>query len=81
MGAEIAALTHLSTDTAQPTLALISDHGNDQTREIRFQWRLDQRQGELTVHCQATTLWRVDTCADLEQGPTESIVWHAMVNG
>ena len=79
--AEIAALTQLSTEARQPTLALISDHGDDQAREIRFQWRLDQWQGELTVHCQATTLWRVDTCADLAQGPTESTVWQAKVNG
>ncbi|KJD19184.1 sucrase ferredoxin [Vreelandella aquamarina] len=79
--AEIAALTQLSTEAGQPTLVLISDHGDDQTREIRFQWRLDQQQGELTVHCQATTLWRVDTCADLAQGPTESTVWQAKVNG
>ena len=79
--AEIAALTQLSTEARQPTLALISDHGDDQAREIRFQWRLDQWQGELTVHCQATTLRRVDTCADLAQGPTESTVWQAKVNG
>ena len=79
--AEIAALTQLSTDVAQPTLTLISDSGDDQTREIRWRWQLSQEQGELTVHCQATTLWRVDTCADLEQGPTESTVWHATVNG
>ncbi|AQU81537.1 MULTISPECIES: sucrase ferredoxin [unclassified Halomonas] len=73
--AELAALTHLSTDQHQPQLTLLDDSGSEQERLIRWQWQRGNAQGQLSMRCQATTIMRVDTCADLEQGPTERNVW------
>ncbi|MCD6004641.1 sucrase ferredoxin [Halomonas sp. IOP_6] len=78
--AELAALTHLSTqlstDQHQPQLTLLDDSGSEQERLIRWQWQRGNTQGQLSVRCQAITIMRIDTCADLEKGPTESTVWH-----
>lgn len=81
--AELAALTHLntyesSTINHQPQLTLLCDSGNENERLIRWQWRQGETQGQLNVRCQTATIMRVDTCADLEQGATESVVWQAI---
>ncbi|BCB08845.1 hypothetical protein HHSLTHF2_27350 [Vreelandella venusta] len=77
--AELAALNHLSTqlstDQHQPQLTLLDDSGSEQERLIRWQWQWGNTQGQLSVRCQATTIMRIDTCADLEKGPMESTVW------
>nr|WP_232482810.1 sucrase ferredoxin [Halomonas alkaliphila] len=77
--AELAALTHLSTqlstDQHQPQLALLDDSGSEQERLIRWQWQWGNAQGQLSVRCPATTIMRIDTCTDLEKGPMESTVW------
>ncbi|WP_249978634.1 sucrase ferredoxin [Vreelandella olivaria] len=72
---QLAALNHLSNSGYQPQLTLIEDKGNEQERLIRWQWQLGQTHGQLNVRCHATTIMRVDSCSDLEQGPTESVVW------
>jgi hypothetical protein len=56
----------------------MEDLGDDQERVIRWQWQHSPSQGQLTVCCQATKMTRVDTCADLAQGPTESVVWRVV---
>lgn len=75
---QLAALCHLSNDGRQPLLTLLEEEGGEQERLLRWQWQLGQTQGQITVHCQATTIMRVDTCSDLEQGPTKSVVWQAI---
>lgn len=78
---QLAALTYLSSynstqsEHRQPQLTLIDDSGDEQERLIKWQWQRGQTQGQLNVRCQAVTIMRVDSCSDLEQGPTESVVW------
>lgn len=74
---QLAALHHLSDAQDQPHLTLLNDEGDEQQRRIQWQWQRPEGQGQLTVYCQATTILRVDSCADLDQGPTESVVWRA----
>ncbi|WP_447956113.1 sucrase ferredoxin [Vreelandella sp. EE7] len=75
--AELALLERLSTQASQPQLTLLDESGGEHERTLR--WRCEQQgaQSEAQVHCQATPLMRVDSCADLDQGPTESLVWRA----
>ncbi|KPQ20907.1 sucrase ferredoxin [Halomonas sp. HL-93] len=75
---QLAALTHLSSDDEQPHLTLRNETGDEQERWLHWQWQRSDDQGELSIRCQATTIMRVDTCADLEQGPTESVIWQAV---
>lgn len=78
---QLATLTYLSPyesnqyEHRQPRLTLIEDNGDEQERLIKWQWQRGEAQGQLSVRCQAVTIMRVDSCSDLEQGPTESVVW------
>jgi hypothetical protein len=82
---QLAALRYLSPsepssyEPSQPQLTLIDDNGDEQERVIGWQWQRGETQGKLSVRCQAVTIMRVDSCSDLEQGPTESVVWR-MIN-
>ncbi len=73
---QLAALQHVSTEDYQPRLTLLEDTGDEQERVMR--WQQEDNQRCLTVTCRAFTIMRVDTCADLEQGPTESVVWQVV---
>lgn len=73
---ELAVLQHMSQEGAQPRLTLLKDTGNEQERIMHWQREDDQRC--MTVTCRAFTVMRVDTCADLEQGPTASVVWRVV---
>lgn len=75
---QLAALNYLSSDECQPQLMLIEDKGDEHERAMRWQWQNGQTQGQVDVHCQAITIMRVDTCSDLDQGPTKSVVWRAI---
>lgn len=74
--AEVALLEHVSTPSHQPTLTLLNDEGDEQERITL--WRVSNMSTPMVVHCRASTIMRIDTCSDLEQGPTASIVWQAM---
>ncbi|MCB8889017.1 sucrase ferredoxin [Vreelandella malpeensis] len=76
--AEVALLEHLEQAHALTAPTLIDDHGDERERIMR--WQLDTPPYHATVHCRARSILRVDTCADLAQGPTESLVWQARVD-
>lgn len=75
---QLAALRYLSSyEPSQPQLTLIDDNRDEQERVISWQWQRGEIQGKISVRCQAVTIMRVDSCSDLDQGPTESVVWRA----
>lgn len=75
---QLAALNKISTQNGQPHLTLTDDVGDEQERLICWQWQHGDTHGQLSVRCHAVTILRVDTCADLEKGPTESVIWQAI---
>lgn len=60
----------------ETTAADQAGHGDQHRLEVA--WRTEARGGRLTVLCQATELLRHDTCADLADTPSPSLVWRAL---
>ncbi|MGQ7247812.1 sucrase ferredoxin [Halomonas sp. V046] len=75
--AELAALEHLASVGHDALVEITADQGDDHQRTLTLAWRDDTAQGELRVECRAQTVMRLDTCADLDEGPTPSLVWIA----
>ncbi|TLF50630.1 sucrase ferredoxin [Halomonas urmiana] len=73
--AQLAALGHLSVPRHAPRLTLLEDSGSEYRRHQRWQWENQDGYGFLSITCETTTIRRVDTCADLDEGPTDSRVW------
>lgn len=73
--AQLAALSRLASPQRMPRLTLLEDSGNEQRRHQRWRWELEGEHGHLRVVCETTTIRRVDTCADLDEGPSHSTVW------
>ncbi|QEM82730.1 sucrase ferredoxin [Halomonas binhaiensis] len=83
--AHLAALEYLSrhvTNDVQPHLSIHDDQGDEEQRQVTLHWHIPSSQGpaaqgKIRITCQALTIMRVDTCADLDEGPTPSLVWRA----
>lgn len=75
--AQLAALTFLEQRYPTANLTLQDDTGNEHRRRILWRWEQDGAHGRLQTVCETATILRVDMCSDLDDGPTESLVWHA----
>ena len=75
--AQLAALGFLERRYPAANLRLQDDTGDEQRRCILWQWEQDGAHGRLRTVCETTAILRVDMCSDLDDGPTESLVWHA----
>ncbi|WNL43177.1 sucrase ferredoxin [Halomonas sp. PAMB 3264] len=75
--AEVALLERLEFEAPFSQLMLTNDQGDEQQRTLRWQCEQGGHTTTFEVQCQSMALLRVDTCADLDQGPTESLVWQA----
>ncbi|AZT82206.1 sucrase ferredoxin [Marinobacter sp. NP-4(2019)] len=75
--AEIAALEWLSERriTARLTVETKPDSGKGEAETVRVDWMAADAAGALIVECGTTEVMRVDTCADLDEGPTPSLCW------
>ncbi|MCK0744303.1 sucrase ferredoxin [Chromohalobacter nigrandesensis] len=74
--AQLAVLSFLEQRYPTANLTLQDDTGNEHRRHILWRWEQDGEHGRLQVICETTTVLRVDTCSDLDDGPTESLVWN-----
>lgn len=77
--AEISALEWLAVRNISARLAVMAESEGSEGRDVAVQihWRADDASGVLVVQCGTTEVMRVDTCADLEEGPTASVCWVA----
>lgn len=75
--AQLAALTFLERRYPTANLTLQDDTGSEHRRRILWRWEQDGAHGRLQTVCETATTLRVDMCSDLDDGPTESLVWHA----
>ncbi|GHC22251.1 sucrase ferredoxin [Aidingimonas halophila] len=76
--AQLAVLTFLEPRQETASLVLLKDTGNEHWRRILWRWEQDGEHGRLQVICETTTILRVDMCSDLDDGPSESLVWNAI---
>ncbi len=74
--AQLAALEHLPQGQS-PRLTLLKDDGDAQQRHMLWQWEQDEHHGCLAIVCETLMIQRVDTCADLGEGSTDSTLWRA----
>lgn len=64
--------------TLEEELTLGNEGGDDEHRQLIWHCRHgDGRTQRLKVSCRAISIMRVDTCNDLDEGPTPSLVWQA----
>ncbi|RTR00819.1 sucrase ferredoxin [Halomonas nitroreducens] len=75
--AQLAALTSLEPRYPAARLTLQEDTGDEHRRRLLWRWERADAQGRLQVVCETTTIRRVDTCSDLHDGPSDSLVWQA----
>lgn len=75
--AEIAALEWLQTRKISAGLSVMAESDGGEGNEVTVQvhWRADDTSGVLVAQCETTEVVRVDTCADLDEGPTTSACW------
>ncbi|MBL3556341.1 MULTISPECIES: sucrase ferredoxin [Marinobacter] len=75
--AEIAALEWLEARNINARLSVMaeSEGGEDDGVTVQVQWRAGDASGVLVARCGTTEVMRVDTCADLDEGPTTSVCW------
>ncbi len=75
--AEISALEWLEARNISARLSVMAEsdsgEGNDVT--VQVHWHADDASGVLVAQCGTTEVMRVDTCADLDEGPTTSVCW------
>lgn len=76
--AQLAALSRLPSPQRMPRLTLLEDSGSEHRRHQRWHWELEEDHGHLNIVCEATAIKRVDTCADLDEGPSDSWVWRVI---
>ncbi|MBB3141530.1 sucrase ferredoxin [Halomonas organivorans] len=75
--AQLAALEHLASKPHSPGLTLLDDSGSEHRRQTRWHWEQNGASGHLRIVCETTTIRRVDMCSDLDEGPTDSLIWRA----
>ncbi|GEN25884.1 sucrase ferredoxin [Halomonas cupida] len=74
--AQLAVLKRTDLRPRQPELTLESDQGDDEHRQLVWHCQHDDGSTQrLQVSCRAISILRVDTCKDLDEGPTPSLVW------
>ncbi|MEP1215568.1 MAG: sucrase ferredoxin [Marinobacter sp.] len=75
--AEIAALEWLEARkiSARLSVRAESEGGEGSDVAVHVYWRAEDASGVLVAQCGTTEVMRVDTCADLDEGPTTSVCW------
>lgn len=78
--AEISALEWLEAHEISASLAVMpeaacSDDKGDKEVTVQVNWTSEDASGVLVAQCGTTEVMRVDTCADLDEGPTASTCW------
>lgn len=75
--AEISALEWLQARNVSARLSVMAESGGGEGIDVTVQvhWRADDASGVLVAQCGTTEVMRVDTCADLDEGPTASVCW------
>ena len=75
--AEISALEWLSDRNICAALSVGPEASCDDSKEVVVQvdWASNDDSGALTARCGTMEVVRVDTCADLDEGPTASLCW------
>ncbi|MDL0432744.1 sucrase ferredoxin [Marinobacter sp. TBZ242] len=75
--AEIAALEWLEARSISARLSVMAESDGSEGGDVTVQvhWHGDDTSGGLVAQCGTTELMRVDTCADLDEGPTTSMCW------
>lgn len=77
--AEIAVLERLSARGITATTRVDAGESRGESRAIvPVHWHSGEASGTLVAHCEVRTIQRIDTCADLEEGPTPSLCWFAV---
>lgn len=75
--AEISALEWLADRNTRAELSVGPEAACDDSKEVTVQvgWASNDDAGTLVARCGTMEVVRVDTCADLEEGPTASVCW------
>lgn len=75
--AEIASLEWLEARKITARLSVMAESDDSEGSDVAVQvrWRADDVSGVLVAQCGTTEVMRVDTCADLDEGPTASVCW------
>lgn len=75
--AEVSALEWLEAHQISASLSVMAefDCGDGKNVTVQVNWSADDASGRLVAQCGTTEVMRVDTCADLDEGPTASVCW------